>query len=51
MQMLLAIVSDKPVPALDALRSANLKSIVSRLVEDARGASAAVGADYFKFVN
>jgi hypothetical protein len=51
MQMLLAIVSAKPVPALDALRSANLKSIASRLVEDVRGASAAVGADYFKFVN
>jgi len=51
MQMLLAIVSDKPVPALDALHSANLKSIASRLIGDARGASASVGADYFKFVN
>jgi serine/threonine protein kinase len=51
MQMLLAIVSDKPVPALDALHSANLKSIASRLIDDARGASASVEADYFKFVN
>jgi serine/threonine-protein kinase len=51
MQMLLAIVSDKPVPALDALHSANLKSIASRLVEEARRASASVEADYFKFVN
>ncbi len=51
MQMLLAIVSDKPIPALDALHSANLKLIASRLVEDARRASASVEADYFKFVN
>ena len=51
MQMLLAIVSDKPIPAFDALRSANLKFIASRLVDDARGASASVEADYFKFVN
>ena len=51
MQMLLAIVSDKPIPAFDTLRSANLKFIASRLVDDARGASASVEADYFKFVN
>ncbi|HEY1886434.1 MAG TPA: hypothetical protein VGG86_10340, partial [Roseiarcus sp.] len=51
MQMLLAIVSDKPIPALDTLHSGNLKLIASRLVEDARRASASVAADYFKFVN
>jgi hypothetical protein len=51
MQMLLAIVSDTPVPALDTLHSANLKIIGSRLIDEARGASAAVEADYFKFVN
>ena len=51
MQMLLAIVSDKPIPAFDALHSANLKLIGSRLIDEARGASAAVEADYFKFVN
>jgi serine/threonine-protein kinase len=51
MQMLLAIVSDKPIPTFDTLRSANLKSIASRLVDDARQASASVEADYFKFVN
>jgi serine/threonine-protein kinase len=51
MQMLLAIVSDTPVPALDTLHSANLKLIGSRLVDDARRASASVEADYFKFVN
>ena len=51
MQMLLAIVSDKSIPAFDTLRSANLKFIASRLVDDARGASASVEADYFKFVD
>ena len=51
MQMLLAIVSDKPIPALDTLHSANLKLIASRLIDDARRASASVEADYFKFVN
>jgi hypothetical protein len=51
MQMLLAIVSDKSIPAFDALHSANLKLIGSRLIDEARGASAAVEADYFKFVN
>ena len=51
MQMLLAIVSDKPIPALDTLHSASLRSVASRLVDDARRASASVGADYFKFVN
>jgi serine/threonine protein kinase len=50
-QMLLAVVSDKPVPALDTLRSATLKSMASQLIDDARGASASVRADYFKFVN
>jgi serine/threonine protein kinase len=51
MQMLLAIVSVKSIPAFDALHSANLKLIGSRLIDAARGASAAVEADYFKFVN
>jgi eukaryotic-like serine/threonine-protein kinase len=51
MQMLLAIVSDKPIQTLDALHSAKLGSIASRLIDDARASSASVGADYFKFVN
>jgi len=49
--MLLAIVSDKPIQTLDALHSAKLGSIASRLIDDARASSASVGADYFKFVN
>jgi len=36
MQMLLAIVFDKPIAALDNLHSAALKSIASGLVEDPR---------------
>jgi serine/threonine protein kinase len=51
MQMLLAVVSDKPIPALDTLHSANLKLIAPHLVDDVRGASGTVEADYFKFVN
>jgi serine/threonine protein kinase len=51
MQMLLAIVSDKPIPVLDTLHSADLKLVATRLINDARGASASVEADYFKFVN
>jgi hypothetical protein len=49
MQMLLAVVPDKPIPALDALHSASLKLIGPWLVEGAQTASASVEADYFKF--
>ena len=51
MQMLLAIVSSKPIEAFDSLHSADLKFIAPRLVDDARRASASVEADYFRFVN
>jgi serine/threonine protein kinase len=51
MQVLLAIVSDAPIPALDNLRSAPLKSAAAHLVDEARRVSASVEADYFKFVN
>jgi Protein kinase domain len=51
MQILLAVVSDKPISALENLRSAPLKSIATDLVDEARRSSASVGADYFKFVN
>jgi hypothetical protein len=51
MQMLLAVVSDKPVPALDTLHSANLKLIAPHLIDDVRDAFGTVEADYFKFVN
>jgi hypothetical protein len=36
---------------LETLHSAELRSIATRLINDARGASASVEADYFKFVN
>jgi serine/threonine protein kinase len=51
MQVLLAIVSDAPIPALETFRPASLKSAGARLVDEARRASASVAADYFKFVN
>jgi hypothetical protein len=49
MQILLAISSEKPTHVLDALHSANLKLIASRLIDSTRGAS--VEADPFKLVN
>jgi hypothetical protein len=49
MHILLAISSEKPTHVLDALHSANLKLIASRLIDSARGAS--VDADHFKLVN
>jgi hypothetical protein len=53
MQMLLAIVSEKPIHVLDTLHSAKLKLIASGLIDDARGASASasVEAVHFKLVN
>ena len=51
MQMVLAIVSDTTIAAFDSLHSASLKLVASQMINDARSASAAVEADYFKFVN
>jgi len=50
-QMLLAIVSDKSIPAFEALHAARLESAAPQLVEDLRQASASVEAYYFQFVN
>ena len=50
-QMLLAIASDEPIAALDTLHSASVKGIAPRVVDEGRRASAALAADYFKFVN
>jgi hypothetical protein len=49
MHILLTISSEKPIHVLDALHSANLKLIASRLIDSARGAS--VEANHFKLVN
>ncbi len=51
MQILLAIVSAKPIPALDSFRSGPLNSIKAQLVGDARDGAVSVGADFFKFAD
>jgi hypothetical protein len=51
MQVLLVVVSPKPIPVLETLRQARLASISARLVDEARVGSASVEADYFKFAN
>jgi serine/threonine-protein kinase len=49
-QVVLAIVSSKPIPALDSFRSGQLKVLAPALLEEARSGSAAVGANFFTFV-
>ena len=51
MQILLAIVSAKPIPALETFRSGPLDTITAQLVGESRGGSVSVGADFFKFVD
>ncbi len=51
MQVLLVVVSPKPIPVLETLRQARLASISARLMDEARVGSASVEADYFKFAN
>ena len=51
MQVLLAFASLKPIPALESLRQAPLKPMIGRLIDAARGASASVAGDYFRFSN
>ena len=50
-QILLAIVSAKSIPALETFRSGPLNAIAAQLVDSARGGSVSVEADFFKFVN
>ncbi len=49
LQVLLAIVSTKPIPALEAFRSGPLKAIEPALLEEARNGDASVGAEFFTF--
>jgi serine/threonine-protein kinase len=51
MQVLLVVVSPKPIPVLETLRQARLASISARLMDEARVGSASIEADYFKFTN
>ena len=50
-QVILAIVSMKPIPALESFRSGPLKTIAPTLFEEARAGSASVGAEFFTFGN
>ena len=50
-QLVLAMTSGKPIAALDTFRSGDLKALAPALVEQAKTAAAAVGADFFMFVN
>ena len=49
LQVLLAIVSTKPIPALDSFRSGPLQAIAPALLKEARNGAASVGAEFFTF--
>jgi serine/threonine-protein kinase len=51
MQILLAIVSAKPIPALESFRSGPLSAIATPMAEEARAGAVSVGADFFKFAD
>jgi hypothetical protein len=51
MQVLLAVASPGPIPALENFRSGPLKSIAPSILTEARNGGASVEADFFKFVN
>ena len=51
MQVILAIASTKPIPALETFRSGPLKAIAPSLLDEAKSGSAAVGAEFFTLVN
>jgi eukaryotic-like serine/threonine-protein kinase len=50
-QILLAVVSDPPIGVLEDLHRIPLRSIASRVVDEARRTTVFVEADYFKFVD
>jgi serine/threonine-protein kinase len=50
LQVVLAIVSSKPIPAVESFRSGPLKALAPALLEEARNGSASVGAEFFTFV-
>ncbi len=49
-QILLAIASSTPLPAVKSFRQGRLTSLAPQLVEEARTGSVSVEADYFKFI-
>jgi hypothetical protein len=50
-QLLIALVSPTPLPMLEGARAESSRLAAGGLVEEARRASAAAAADYFKFVD
>ena len=50
-QLVLAVTSAKPLPALESFRSGELKTLTAAVAEDAKTGAAAIGADFFMFVN
>ena len=51
LQVILAIASTKPIPALETFRSGPPKAIAPALLDEAKSGSVAVGAEFFTFVN
>ena len=51
LQVVLAVVSANPIPALETFRSGALKALAPALLEEARAGTAAVGAEFFTFAN
>lgn len=47
----MAVTSAKSIPALESFRSGELKGLASAVAEEAKNGAAAVGADFFMFVN
>jgi serine/threonine-protein kinase len=51
LQVVMAIVSTNPIPALETLRSGPLKALAPPLIEAARAGSASVGAEFIRFAD
>ena len=51
LQVVLAIVSAAPIPALETFRSGSLNGLTPTLLQAAQAGSAAVGAEFFTFAN
>ena len=51
LQVVLAVVSAKPIPALETFRSGPLKALAPHLLDEARAGAVAVGAEFFTFAN
>jgi len=50
-QLVMAVAPAKPIPALESFRSGELKALAPAIADEAKSGAAAVGADFFTFVN